>query len=269
MSAKVGSVRGGKGRLLLLAIAVVGATLLLWRRTTGPPAIGPVWSRILSTHEMRICVDPSFPPFESSDPSTGELVGFDVDLGKEIARRLGVKVSFVPVGFDGLYDALTSNTCELVLSAFPYDPRQTEDFIFSVAYFNAGQVLVVPRSTDPPGALTDLKGRAVAVEWGSDGDIALRRWNRRVALTPYPAETPDAALQAVLDGQAQAAVVDAVSAYAFIRQNPTLSVTATITEDNYVAVMRPDAYTFVGYINEILMQMREEGFLTELRKRWF
>jgi len=266
---KVGSMGGGKSRALMLVVAVAAATLLLWRRTTGPPAVGPVWSRILSTQEMRICIDPSFPPFESSDPQTGELVGFDVDMGKEIARRLGVKATFVPVGFDGLYDALTANTCELVLSAFPYDPRQTEDFVFSVAYFNAGQMLVVPRSADPPDALGDLDGAVVAVEWGSDGDIALRRWKRRVSLTPYLAETPNAALQAVLDGQAQAAVVDAVSAYAFIRQNPTLSVTATITEDNYVAVMRPDAYTLVGHINKILMQMREDGFLARLRQRWF
>ncbi len=260
----------GNRRLWALATAAIAALLLMfWRRAAGPPGVGPVWTRIESSGEMRICLDPSFPPFESTDPNTESLVGFDIDLSEELARRLGVSASFVPVGFDGLYDALMANACDLVLSAFPYDPRQTEDFVFSVAYFNAGQVLVVPVAGEEAGSLADLAGQVVAVEWGSDGDVTVRRWGQRIPLTPYPAETPAEALQAVADEGARAAVVDAISAYTFVRQHPSLAVSATVTEDNYVAVMRPDAYTFVGYVNGVLMDMREDSFLERLHARWF
>lgn len=260
---------GNRRSWAIATVAIAALLFAFWRRAAGPPGVGPVWTRIESSGEMRICLDPSFPPFESTDPDTQSLVGFDIGLGEELAHRLGVSASFVPGGFDGLYDALLANACELVLSAFPYDPRQTEDFVFSVAYFNAGQVLVVPIGGHDSGSLADLAGQVVAVEWGSDGDVSVRRWGHRIPLTPYPAETPAEALQAVEGGRARAAVVDAISAYVFVREHPTLAVSATVTEDNYVAVMRPDAYTLVGYVNGVLMDMREDGFLAELQRRWF
>jgi len=258
-------------RFLFVGVALVLVIFLglVRYRSRGSLQDDPVWTRIQSAGEVRFCLDPSFPPFESVDAKTGQLSGFDIDLAKELARRLELSASFVSIGFDGLYDALTANTCDLILSAFPYDPRQTEDFIFSVAYFNAGQVLVVPVSDARTRKMADLSGKAVAMEWGSDGDVTVRRWARRIPLTPSPSETSNEALQKVEKGVAQAAVVDAISAYIFIRNHRSLSVSATLTEDNYVIVMRSDAHTLQGHVNAILQDMRAEGFLKMLQERWF
>ncbi len=256
--------------MVIAAFAVMAVLLgFYWNRSQGPVEDDPVWVRMQTSGEVRICLDPSFPPFESTEKGTNRLLGFDIDLGKELARRLGLASTFVPTGFDGLYDALMANACDLVISAFPYDPRQTEDFVFSVAYFNAGQVLVVPASAEPARGMSDLAGMKVAIEWGADGDVIVRRWAKRIPLTPHALETSEGALQAVAEGDAQAAIVDATSAYSYIHKDPSLTVSATITEDNYVVVMRPDAYTLVGYVNRALMDMREEGFLDRLQNRWF
>ena len=59
--------------------------------------------------EVRFGVDASYAPFESKAPN-GQLVGFDIDLGNEIARRLGVKAQWEKIDFSGLIAALKEQT---------------------------------------------------------------------------------------------------------------------------------------------------------------
>ncbi|MFN3761678.1 MAG: transporter substrate-binding domain-containing protein, partial [Anaerolineae bacterium] len=62
-------------------------------------------------------MDASYPPFESID-GEGNLVGLDVDLGRELAARLGVEAHFVAnLSYDGLYDALTADQVDVLISA--------------------------------------------------------------------------------------------------------------------------------------------------------
>jgi hypothetical protein len=76
-------------------------------------------------------MDASFPPFEFWD-GEGNLVGFDVDLGREIAARLGVRVEFVAnLSYDGLYDALAAEQVDVVISALYVDPTRMADFAYS------------------------------------------------------------------------------------------------------------------------------------------
>ena len=81
------------------------------------------------------------PPFENVDDA-GELVGFDIDLARELGRRLGTPVEFKAIAFDGLVDAVIASKADVVISAFPFDPRLTEDIRYSRPYFEGGLVLV-------------------------------------------------------------------------------------------------------------------------------
>lgn len=259
-------------RWLLLAVggavALLVASLLLWR-TVGTPR-DQVWERIVETGRWRVGLDASFPPFESLD-AAGQPVGFDVDLARAIAARWGVEVQFEGIGFDGLVDAVQAGRIDSALSALPYQPERTEDVAFSGTYFEAGLFLVTPAGSAAVGSLDDLAGRRLAVEWGSEGDVQARLLRRRFPdLVLLPGDTPQAALLAVAEGQADAALVDHVSALQFVAADNRLAIRPpVIVSDPYVIALPRRAPLVQAQVAEALAALRADGTLDALVARWF
>lgn len=250
------------------AVAVLVASLLLWR-TVGAPR-DRVWERIQETGRWRVGLDASFPPFETLD-AAGQPVGFDVDLARAIAARWGVQVQFDGIGFDGLVDAVQAGRIDSAISALPYQPERTQDVAFSDTYFEAGLFLVTPAGSVAVGSLDDLAGRRLAVEWGSEGDVQARRLRRRFPdLVLLPGDTPQAALLAVAEGQADAALVDHVSALQFVAADTRLAIRPpVIISDPYVIALPRRAPVLQEQVAEALQALRADGTLDTLIARWF
>jgi polar amino acid transport system substrate-binding protein len=264
----------GRWIIIGLVAAALLAALLWWLLRTLPPAVDPTWERILETGVLPVCTDPSWPPFEFTDEKTGRIEGFDADLARLLAARLapGVSAQLVPVGFDSLYDALLSGRCDLVLSALPYEAMRTEDVVFSVAYFNAGLVLVT--RTDPEAAgirgLNDLVGKVVGVEWGfvPEGDSQQRQLLQGLGLRRY--NTAEETLRACQSGEVEAVLVDRITALGYQRECGGLQIVGEpITNLNYIVPLRPDSFQLISEVNRVLLAMREDGTLEALQQRWF
>lgn len=261
--------KGRRAAALLLGLILVAGGLWLLRRL--PEGEDPTWARIVETGVLPICTDPSWPPFEFVDEQSGAIEGFDVELARQLAQRLapGVQVRIVSVGFDSLYDALLAGRCDAVLSALPYEPARTEDVAYSVAYFNAGLVLVVREGSDVK-ELEDLAGRAVGVEWGfvPEGNSRQQHFLESLGLRRY--HTPADALRALQAGEVEAALVDRITALEYMRACRGLEIVGEPLADlNYVIPTRIDSFRLLGEINRVLLEMREDGTLRALRERWF
>jgi polar amino acid transport system substrate-binding protein len=253
-----------------VALLVVVVWWLL--RPTLPQAVDPTWEKILATGEFRVCTDPSWPPFEFVDEKTGRIEGLDIDLAELIAKRFSptVHAEIVPVGFDGLYDALLAGRCDAVLSALPYEPMRTEDVAYSVAYFNAGLVLLTREGTSDIETLTDLAGQTVGVEWGfvPEGDGRQRSFLNSLGLRRY--DTSWDALRALQSGEVEAVLADGISALAYMRDCGGLQIVGDpISDLNYVIPVRPDSFQLLTEINQVLLAMRQDGTLEQLQKKWF
>jgi polar amino acid transport system substrate-binding protein len=260
------------GLLVIAGLVVAGGAWLL--SETLPEAVDPTWERILETGALRVCTDPSWPPFESVDQRTGEIQGFDIDLAGVLAERLApgteVKARIVPVGFDGLYDALLAGRCDAVLSALPYEPMRTQDVVYSVAYFNAGLVLLTGEDTTGIRALEDLASRVVGVEWSfvPAGDTHQKEFLRTLGARRY--DTAEDVLRALQSGEVEAAIVDRITALAYTGECEGLQfVGEPIYDVNYVIPVRPDSFRLLREINRVLLEMREDGTLEALQDRWF
>jgi ABC-type amino acid transport substrate-binding protein len=263
---RVGLVAG-----LLAAVLLVVA--IVWFLLRGlPEAIDPTWQRIEATGVFPVCTDPSWPPFEFVDDAAGRIEGFDAELARLLAARLapGVRVQLVVVGFDGLYDALLAGRCDAVLSALPYEATRTEDVSFSVAYFNAGLVLVTREETEGIETLDDLEGRVVGVEWGfvPEGDSRQRLLLQDLGLRRY--DTGGDVLRALQSGEVEAALVDRITALAYMRDCQGLQIAdQPVSDVNYVIPTRPDSFRLRDEIDRVLLEMRDDGTLTALQDDWF
>lgn len=228
-----------------------------------------VLRHIRSQGGLRVALDPVYPPFEFVD-ATGAVVGLDVDLAYEIGRRLGVDVHLVSVGYDGLYDALTVGKADVIISALYPDPWRTAGFIFTRHYFNAGEVLLVPRGS-PIDEPVDLAGDYIGVVFGSAGHLEALRWEKMIHPPPtvVPWDSSEQVLAMLLSGQASAAVVDNISALEALSGAPNLQViTPSITDEVYVIAGRQENSALIEKIDEILQQMQADGTLDALISEW-
>ncbi len=259
---------------VLAGVAFFGYALATWLPKP-PPKPDATWTRILDTGEFRVGIDPSFPPFES-DNAQGELFGFDIALANELTREwtqatgTPVRVEYVYSGFDGLYDALQNGQFDAIISALPYDPKKTQDVLFSHAYFDSGPVIVVRAGDATTKTYYDLMGKRIGVELGSAGDAFARRWQRRLKFDLHPFASPADALRALQLRQVDATLTDLIAFNEFARANGDVqTVGAPLTHELIVIAVRKDAPTLLGYINAALNAFKRDGRLEQLQREWF
>lgn len=218
--------------------------------------------------EIRIGVDASFPPFAVDN---GESVyGLDIDLGHAIAAEIGMPVRFVNIGFDALYDAVTTDQVDLVISALRIDPIRMADVRYTTHYFDAGLLLVTPQDS-PITMIEFMEGYAMAYEFGSLADAEVREWEKRIGRMQHrPYELPQYALDAVRFEQSDAALVDSTSYYLYQKEHPEWTPqTRFITHEFYVSAIRIDRRGTWQFINQAINTLKKSGELDKIRTKWF
>jgi ABC-type amino acid transport substrate-binding protein len=254
----------------MVAAALLLVAILVLRRLTQPPDL--TWQRIQSQKVFTVATDASYPPFSSVD-ANGSLFGFDVDLADEIGRRWGVTVNYENITYDALLGALVAGRDDAVVSAFVPQPERTRQVAYTGAYFTSGTVIVIRAdgqllSGDPAAWAA---GKTLAVEYGADGDALARQWaGRVVGITILRRDTADNALLALADGHADAAVVDAISAYAFLMSHPGLRLAGPpLNPEPYVIAVSLNSPELLRQLQQTLAAMQADGTLAALKEKWF
>jgi polar amino acid transport system substrate-binding protein len=141
-----------------LAVAAAAAALAAPAASVAAPAAS-------TADTLLFCSDITYPPEESYQGS--RPVGSDIDIGKAVAKRLGMKADFQNTGFDGIIAALLSKKCDAIISGMNDTPARAKQVAF-VDYLSVGQSLMVAKGNPSKiKTLSDLSGRAVSVEVGT------------------------------------------------------------------------------------------------------
>lgn len=251
-----------KSKWILAAVCIVVTAIFVFAATRREDK---TWAHVRQSGVVRFGMDASYPPFDGLT-SSGEFVGLDVDLARDLAQRLGLRAEFVPVGSDGLYDALTARRCDAVISALVPDPGRMQVF-YTAPYFDEGLVFVVPaQSTLKPN---DLKGRTLAVERGSDGDARAQWLARRTEDLHLAArDTPGEVMQLVESGQADAALTDTVTARQYVAAHPALRIGPRQMSSPYVIAVSANAPDLGRALDAALAQAKADGALERILARW-
>lgn len=227
------------------------------------------WQRVQSAAVLQVGVDPTYPPFASDDGTA--VSGIDIALADAIGEQLDIRVAFVWFGYDGLYDALGTKQVDVLISALVIGPERTRDFAYSEPYFNAGELLVVPDTSSEIEGMRNLNGRSLAVELGAQGHVEATTWARNLPnLTVLPMESADTALSAVLSGEADAALADAIAVRLFLARNEGVKAVATpVTVEPFAVVARAEDAALLDQINRALADLEETGRLAQILEEGF
>jgi polar amino acid transport system substrate-binding protein len=175
--------------LCIRVLLVVGVIATSWAATA---MVAPAAS---AQEKLVFCSDLAFPPMEFLQGS--EPIGADIDIGNEVAKRVGRTAEFTNVGFDGIIAALQSNLCDAIISGMNNTPERAKQVDF-VNYLFVGQSLVV-KAGNPEGitSLETLCGHAAGSQVGSTNldtinaanDACLKAGEQGVDVTGFPADT--------------------------------------------------------------------------------
>ena len=227
------------------------------------------WDDLYARGALRVGIDPGWQPFSFYDATGWQ--GLDADLARDIARRMNLQVQTNPVGYDSMYDALHLWQVDVVVSAVVVDPSRTAEYAYSHSYFDAGLHLVtLPGS--PVRAVNDLPNKRVAVALGSEADREARYWVRRMEnLTRVVVGDEESALAAVKSGEVDAAILEGLTAARLGGQTAAQVAQwqmESIAPQPYAIVVRRDNPRLLAAVNQALDQMRADGTLESIVKRW-
>lgn len=214
---------------------------------------------------MVVGTSAAYPPFEFKQG--GELAGFDIDLGQEIAKRMKVKLQWVEIDFKGIIAALKSERVDMLITAMTKTEDRAKQIDFSIPYFDAGIGAAIPQDSSVQKP-EDLEGKIVGVQLGTSGERFVRTNIQGIK----EIKTYDTILLALKDleaGRVEAVVNPLPSIRYNIKNLKGLKVTPTWVTRTVGLNTRKEDTDLLAEINNILADLQREGFLKALEEKWF
>jgi polar amino acid transport system substrate-binding protein len=217
---------------------------------------------------LTVGLDDSYPPMEFRD-SKNELVGFDVDLGTEIGKKLGVKTEYITTDFSGILLALTSSKFNMILSGMSITDERKQSIDFSDTYVMGGQVVAIKQGNASIKSLEDLKGKIVACQLGSTGDTAATAMEGLKEVKKYDKITE--AFQELSLDRVDAVIMDAqVGGYYVAKKPGEYEVLKNaISEEPMGIGFKKEDKELKDAIQKALNELKADGTLSKLSVKWF
>lgn len=222
---------------------------------------------------LNVGSDNAYPPFENIEAGKTEPVGFDVDLYKEIARRLGLTAKSTTTSFDGLFtQSIPRGQFDVGISAITIKDERKQSVDFTDPYFEANLSLAVNVSKTPNiKTIDDLAGQTLGVQTGTTGaDCADAIVAQGKAKEVKKFDTAVQAFDDLVAGGVAAVVNDRPASEGIIAQRSALKVVQVLeTNEKYGIAISRDKPDLRVAINGALKEMMQDGTYARIYKTWF
>ena len=220
-------------------------------------------------------LDADFAPMGFTEDD-GTIVGFDIDLANEVAKRMGVEVEVKPIDWDSKNLELSSGKIDVIWNGFSITEERKQEVLFSDPYLSTGQVIVVPTDSAIQ-TKADLAGKKVALQDGSTSEEALKK-----DTATYESIGDDnisrfkensQVLMEVQSGRADAAVIDEIFVRYYLTKENLADQFRVLEEqldpEDYAVGGRLGDDEFMNAINEGLAECKADGTLSSISQKWF
>jgi L-cystine transport system substrate-binding protein len=245
----------------LAAAAALQAVLL------APAHAGENLAAVQSAGALKIGTEGTYAPFTYHD-ADGKLVGFDVEIGEAITKKLGVKAEFLEGKWDGLIAGLDANRYDAVINQVGITEARKQKYDFSEPYIASKAVLIVRADDDSIKGFADLKGKKSAQSLTSNfGKLAQEAGAELVGTDGF-----DQSIQLVLTGRADATINDSLSFLDFKKQKPdaNVKIAAEQADADYSGIIiRKGEPELLEAINKALAEIKADGTYEKISQKYF
>ena len=226
---------------------------------------GSAWAQ---TGPLRTAVDATFAPHAMAKLGGGSQ-GFNIDLGEELAKRLGRKIEIEATEFSGLVPGLNSKRYDFLLAPVTVTPERAKAMLFTEGYLDTDYTFLGRKGTAPT-KLEDLKGKTIAVNKGSNYEGWARdnaaKYDFKFDVYGSNADAVQAVLATRADYNLAGTTVVAWAA----KQNPALQTGYTIKTGLVWALpFRLDDAAGRAAASNALKCMKQDGTIAKLALKWF
>jgi len=248
---------------LFIAASLFAADFNLWKKST--------LNQVVNKGELRVCLEPGYVPFEMRDKH-GRIIGFDVDIAKNMAKEMGVKLKLVPTAWDGIIPALMTNKCDIIISGMTITQKRNLKVAFSDPYFLVGQTLLVNKKHAGVKSYKDLDkpGMVITTKLGTTGEIAARKLFKHATIKTFDSES--AAVQEVLNDRADAFIYDKPYNELFMAskgKGKLIYLDKELTYEPLGFAINHGDPDFLNWLNNYIRQIKHDGTYDKFYNRWF
>ncbi len=217
--------------------------------------------------EIAIGVKYDVPPFGFNNPKTNEVEGFDVDLGRAIAERLGVEPKFIEAISDNRIPFLQDGTADVILSTMTINEERVQEIEFSDPYFIAkGRILVKGDNSEITG-VDSLAGKRVCTALGSTYEATIKEQAPEADLKLV--DSYSECLELLQNGAVDAVSTDNVILTGMIIQDDTLKLVGDdLTTEPYGAGIKNNDTEFKEFVDSTIAEFKSDGRWKKTHEKW-
>lgn len=224
-----------------------------------------------SRGEFILGLDDSFPPLGFRD-SSNEIVGFDIDLAKEVSSRLGVKFRAQPINWDSKEQELATGNIDCIWNGFTMTEERKAALSFSKPYLKNAQVLVVKKNSGIK-KLSDMAGKKVGLQAGSSASDAVEASPdfKRSVKSIIEFKDNIMALNDLEIGGVDGVVMDLIVANYAIKTSgkPFEVLSEGLSPEEYGIAFRKGDVKLTNEVQKTLEAMAADGTVAKIAEKWF
>lgn len=230
---------------------------------------GDLLAQIQERGEIVIAMEGTWAPWTYHDES-GTLVGFDVEVGQQIAEALGVETTFVEGEWDGLLAGLDAGRYDIMINGVDITEERSDAYDFSEPYaYNRTAVIVSADNTDIT-SMEDLAGKHTANTISSTYAEIAEQYGAEVTGVDDLNQT----FELLLSGRIDATLNAEVTYYDYMEAHPDANIKIACLDPEATQVAIPfrkgeETASLREAVNQALADMRESGALSELSEKYF
>ncbi|MFC4078284.1 amino acid ABC transporter substrate-binding protein [Salinithrix halophila] len=252
---------------MIIPLLVLGACGGGGGEQEGAKNTGNLLSDIKKRGEIRIGTEGTYRPFSFREKKNNKLTGYDIDVAREVARRMGVKAKFVETPWDSMLTGLSTGRFDMVANQVGIKKERKEKFDFSQPYSVSYAAIVVHKDNNDIKGIGDVKGkRAAQTPTSNYGEMAQKAGAEIVSYEDMMTAMQDvAAKRADLSMNDRLAVAEMLKT----RDLPLKKVGKPMEKSESAFPVPKGNEDLVKEINKALDGMRKDGTLTKISKKWF
>lgn len=221
--------------------------------------------------QLVLGLDDAFPPMGFKDDNQ-EIVGFDIDVAREVCKRMGIDLVIQPIKWEAMGMELSTKNVDCIWNGMTYNEERAKSMTLSIPYMKNTQVAVVLAGSSV-NTLKDLAGKTVAIQNGSTASDAIDA-NKEFKDSLKELVKVDDNVQALLDlkvSGSDAVVMDEVVARYYTEKEPgTYKVLEeSLADEEYVVGFRKGDESLCAEVEKYLKEMAGDGTLAKISETWF